>query len=62
MCYKWGEAGHPATSCTGIQTCFLCVKEDPTIDCGHLASSGACADSHHTAIDDTSIDATLRRQ
>ena len=42
QCYKCGEAGHPAKSCTGTQKCFLCVIEDPAVDCGHVAGSGAC--------------------
>ena len=42
LCYKYSEAGHPAKNCTGTQKCFLCVKEDPAVDYGHVAGSGAC--------------------
>ena len=43
LCYICGVAGYPGKSCTETQKCFLCVKEDPAVDCRHVAGSDACA-------------------
>ena len=42
LCCKCGEADDPAKSCTVTHKCFLFVKEDSAIDCGHVAGSYAC--------------------